>query len=733
MESLLGSIEPGLFVADANKLGLSPDNVNLEPFLQWLGVTDLPRLKQQTYLANRNYLDFILSSISYPARFEDYSFSSLEEVKSNSPRVRRVQNFEGLERILESADPVAIIAWLSLDSRIERLRFEGDKEATVSVRPPRTQLDRNLNRKSIPSYPIWLLENTDWLPTVSGRKSPARCTLARGLPGELSRIIGIPNIDPEAELFKQMGIDRTAITRALLTVGVSSDIHDLSWNIYYQILLELPTIDTEGKHARSLYRVLIGRDDLGISEGSRTKDKFFDDGKMWGRLGEKYDYFPLSELYYIDNFALLSHIESFFPLLELDKRRGGGKVKRLFNVKTMTAEEIGGRLSVKNYELHPGADALRHDIERMKPFIYALRFDEDADRSELSPLKKLEMKLCKSVTAEIRLDDRVEQIVLNQGESLKEGNTAYLVAEPSEYDRSFLSDPIIADAVGEVVSSVLRVDLSSDIARLISCRAKLRKALLDRIVGGTCEDKLNESRKLLSSPIEEIEGTSYTPPTPTGQTPTPTPPPSPSGSIQPSPTETAPKTPPSTVGPVTSEPRELTVTKGAKKRKIKIIRSRNPKPHQKRTLTNPDRAENLAIEFEKEQNRLPLKVSDIKGTEGYGCDILSFESEHNRAAFSESLEFSLIMRFIEVKGSGLARGSITLKGNELKAAQTYPERYYLYRVYEDEEERGTFELVELANPLDLGEESLEIEYEVHPFRTDTSQLWIVTESLEEDQ
>ena len=149
-------------------------------------------------------------------------------------------------------------------------------------------------------------------------------------------------------------------------------------------------------------------------------------------------------------------------------------------------------------------------------------------------------------------------------------------------------------------------------------------------------------------------------------------------------------------------------------------------------MTNPDRTENLAIEFEKVQNRFPLKVSDIKGVEAYGCDILSFETEHDRDTFSASPELSLITRFIEVKGSGLARGSITLKGNELKSAQAYPDRYYLYRVYEDEDERGIFELIELANPLDLDEESLEIEYEVHPFRTDTARSWIVTEYVDED-
>lgn len=733
METLLGNVEPGLFVAGPDELGLDTKLGDLEPFLRWLGVTDLPRLKQRSYLSNRTYLDFVLSSLSYPAKFSDFEFNSSDEVRLNSPRMRHVQNFDNLERILESADSVAIIAWLALDDRIEKLRSEGDKEATVSVRPYRTQYDRDLRDNIVPSYAIWLLEHTEWLPTLSGHKSPVRCILARGLPGELSRIIGIPNIDPEAPLFKTLGIDRTAITRALLTIGVSSDIHDLSWEAFYQILLELPSIDSEGKHARSLYRVLVGRDDQGISEAGKTKDKFFQDGKMFGKLGERFGYFPVTELYYIDNFALLSHIEAFFPLLELDKRRGGGKVRRLFNVKPMTAEEIGTRLKVKRYELHPGSAALQHDIERMKPFIYTLRFDDDADRSELSPLKKLEIKLCKSVTAELRLDGSIEQIVLNQGESLREGHTIYLVAEPIEYDKSFLSDPIIADAVGEIVSSILRVDLSSDIARLISCRVRQRRALLDRILGGSGEDKLNEARRLLQSPLEEIDEFPYTPPLPTEPATSPIVP-ADSGESQPTEaTEKITELPPSIVWPVTLTPKEFTPTKGVGKTRIRVIRSRNPKPHKKRILTNPDRAENLAIEFEKAQDRFPLKVSDIKGVEAYGCDILSFNGESDRDVFSKSPDISLVTRFIEAKGSGISRGSITLKGNELTAAQNYADRYYLYRVYEDEEDRGTFELIEVANPLDLDEEALEIEYEVHPFRADTAQLWVVTEHPANEQ
>jgi hypothetical protein len=56
-----------------------------------------------------------------------------------------------------------------------------------------------------------------------------------------------------------------------------------------------------------------------------------------------------------------------------------------------------------------------------------------------------------------------------------------------------------------------------------------------------------------------------------------------------------------------------------------------------------------------------------------------------------------VVRFIEVKGRSNATATIELKGNELVAAESYGERYYLYRLFE--EDKGGFGLTVLQNPL----------------------------------
>lgn len=736
IEALLGNISPQKLIASPDELGLGNVGTDLEPFLRWLGVTHLPRLQTQTSSSNAKYRDHVLSSLRYPVRFEEFQFKDVEEVKANYPRIRQVKTFDGIEDILKSSDPNAILAWIAVDSRIEKLRNEGDTDARATVVPYKKQNYRYLRDSFIPSYPVWLFEHTEWLPTGTGKQSPVRCTIARGLPGELSNIIGIPAIDTEAPIFKSHNIDRTAIAKALLTIGVANGIDDLPWDIYYQILQELPDVDSDGTYARSLYRLFMTRDDQGDPYDGKFKADFFSSGRMYGKHGGTYGYFPIDKLYYIDNFALFSHIEAYFPLLELDKRRGGNKVHRLFNVRTLTAEELSKRLRVTNHVSHPGAEDLKREIERMKPFIYALRFDDDADRSELSPLKRLDIKLCRSVTAKLTLDDRLEQIELKQGESLKEGDITYLVGEPEEYDRSYLRDPIIADAIGEIMSTVLRVNLSSDIAFLLTCKPTQKKALLDRMLGGFGEEKLNKTRKLLQAPLgEEEEGPIYDPPPIIPGTPVSDPTVPVEGEEQsPAGPESTPSLPPSTVGPVEVTPEKNIPIQGKVRRKLKVVRGPNPKPRYRRTLTNADRAENLAMNFEENQGRFPIKVSDIKGEEAYGCDILSFIGEDDRTEFLEHPDVTKVVRLIEVKGSGISKGSITLKGNQLKAANDYKDRFFLYRVFEDPEDRGFFELIELADPLGLEEEeALELEYEVHPYRTEAANKWSITEITEGEQ
>jgi hypothetical protein len=149
-----------------------------------------------------------------------------------------------------------------------------------------------------------------------------------------------------------------------------------------------------------------------------------------------------------------------------------------------------------------------------------------------------------------------------------------------------------------------------------------------------------------------------------------------------------------------------------------------------RSPVNPDRAENLAIEFERAQGRFAEKVSHFQGSGAYGCDVLSFKSKEDLENFKFNPDLKLVERFVEVKGSVSSVGAVTLGGNELICAQNNRKRFFLYRVYEGER-TGVFELVETQDPLGVETVAQKVLYEIHPLRTKCSKRWDVVEIDEE--
>ncbi len=157
----------------------------------------------------------------------------------------------------------------------------------------------------------------------------------------------------------------------------------------------------------------------------------------------------------------------------------------------------------------------------------------------------------------------------------------------------------------------------------------------------------------------------------------------------------------------------------------------NPKPPgegKRRKVADPDRAESVAEAFEEVRGKFPRPVSDQRGKDAFGCDLLSFGSEADRLRFESTGDTELIERYIEVKGSTRETGIIVLVGNELKSANEHRDKYFLYRVYEGEE-HGKFEVVTLQDPMST---NFEVSYNIDPFRSGQSKFWAVKE-VDEDQ
>jgi hypothetical protein len=132
-----------------------------------------------------------------------------------------------------------------------------------------------------------------------------------------------------------------------------------------------------------------------------------------------------------------------------------------------------------------------------------------------------------------------------------------------------------------------------------------------------------------------------------------------------------------------------------------------------RRVTDAKLCQDLAYLFEgaEGQERYPLKVDHLQGSDYFGCDLLSFATQEDRDSFELTPNENLVQRFIEVKGRGSEKGSIGLEGNEFESSRRNVDRYYVYRVYKKAD--GMFEVVVLNDPLSS---YVNVTYEIDLFR-----------------
>lgn len=719
LEYLFAHIDPASFVASPEKLGFSEISSEIEDFLCWIGVNK--SLRYSTIDMNsygNDFLEHVMFSLKYPAKFGEITVEDITAIKRSTKSLKNVTNIDKLEQIITTSDPHAVLCWIAANPDIDSWRIEGDKNAVFEIRPPQKQYGRRLSNQAIPSYPLWLLKTIKWLPIEGeGKLSPNKCCLARGAK-DISPVIGFPAVDIAHPLIKELNLDITAIRNALIKIGVVTDLDELPWDSFYEVLLELPNLDPEGNRAKSIYRKLFSRSEGEIIPAGERYNEFMSKGRMLGKKKGEVKYYPISQLYYLENITLPKNIADQYPLLELDKRRGADKVKRIFGVEQLNRDKI--QIEITSFEEHPCTQNFQSEIERLKPYIYALRVEEDANRVQLSALRRLKVNLCRTVKVAMLIDNRKEEINLQNGDSINIDSDAYLVAEPSDYTRAPLEDHLIADSIGEIISNILKVGINQEIVNIATCPPNQRPLFLDRIVGGSGSERLNRAKELLKTPLEDEE--------PVFVKPLPLQPPIEVGAKEEGEetSTTKPEVQSSTIGEISVEDKGAVIPLPKKLivRRIQLNQTGGPSVAKRRA--NPDRAENLAIEFEKEEKRYPMKISHIRGFDSYGCDILSFKSESDFDIFKKSNDTSLIDRFIEVKGSTSEKGSITLKGNQLRSAQTYKDKFFIYRIYEDES-TGIYDLVMVNDPLECERDAIELQYEINPFRSAKSHLWEVEE------
>lgn len=694
---------------------LTDDKELLKAFLLWVGVSELPReiIKKRT---DNTYCHFILDNISYPARFGEYICKGQDQI----PWDVAVEDYiciDGLDEILQHSPPEAIVAWLTYETRIFTWRMSKKQNGKLWARFGKDRQYRLFDGE-IPSYIAGKFEITPWLLLPDGERiCPKDCILGER---QFESFFPRPAM-PDKTKLKKFGISQSDFVEGLKRAGVLTSLAYLERDKIYSWLLNLPARSPDGKIARPLYQWLLDENESILGETGSNYDEFIKKGLMWGRHGEVEAYFPVSELHHADMEGFPNVLLANLKIVNLPKRVGAEKVKRLFGVEPL--ENAGINRKVMMHQTAENYLEYQWAFQEAKPFLFQLRATQTSQKVSIQTLKDLTLVMCTQLNAIITYQGEEYPDQAQSWAWIIEDKTLYVRAEESETGE--ISHVMLADAVGEALASLFRLSNGSEFARLFDCPPRERLPLLAKISGEVAVKDIETIKKefgdfrvdkpVLSSPrkpepdtlpTDELQGDTST-------------------SKQPDPS----------TDKKTLNIDEVEVDKSVERSTAPIIiRKGASEPRGPITylrVTDGNFCERKGIEFEEADTppRFPLLVGHIVGRESPRCDILSFATEEARQAYRDGKDttFASVVRFIEVKGRSDRGAIIELTGNELSAAEEYGERYYLYRFYEENDCR--FILTVLSNPV-VQEEALLPVFHVKLENAQATQQFVLTGGLQ---
>jgi hypothetical protein len=493
---------------------------------------------------------------------------------------------------------------------------------------------------------------------------------------------------------------REAMDAVLSRLGAVTSLETLSGQSLYELLQALPERDPQGKVARGIYRTLI-KSSVSV-EDSPHRDRFVRTGRMWGRHASSVGYLPISELRYNANLTITKAIEAHIALVDIPTRMNTALVKQLFGIASLTSEEIRLKLLADGTEYDSASEDANQHLRLAMPCIYALRLADNLDDSgrELNLLRKAVLRVCVRARIIATLpEDTSEEILLTQpGEGIVIDTTLIMIGEYWENSSGFLTFWL---RVAELVAQLLGRDEAAEIGGVLRCRTPAEMLEVVRVrLGSAADAKLREARARFEDVLGGADDEAEQPippakPSPAPKAPVPNPP-EPSGN---SGTETSDTTGASTT--TTFQPVPGPAHKTVKRRKLIVTGSGGSGGGGGGPLATEPVTFKVVDAFERDTGRFVIQVSHLRGSDSFGCDLVSVASEavRDKAMAEQSITEAEIMRYIEVKGRSSRTGEVELTDNEYRAAKRLASRYWLYRVFVDPSSESHFEVAVLSDPL----------------------------------
>ncbi len=519
MDSLYSEIDETVFLSKKEDIGLEAEDENAAiEFLKWVGVEEYPRIKQKTLEKDeydQEYEDYVLRNLKYPYQTNyGETYTSYKDLKADRTYRSQISigNITELDNILNKSRFEYILAWLHLDQKLQTILREGHElpGSSFGIWFPKKIHPRHLIRKEIRSYILYKLEKTEWITTRSGRKVAADiCCLSKTL-ADMSPLIEVPAYNIKDEIFKTLNIKDEDAEYVLVKIGASHDFGSLPDETIYAVLANLERLDPEGKKARTIYRQIIDskpRDWARMVVNTKPRNEFVEHGKLLAKTESGLGYFPVIDVYYVDNITFCKEIVEKFPIVQIDRRSGKDQVREIFGAKPL--EDI--RFSITSTpETHPLNSKFAGAFEKFKPYILVFRLQKPSLKTELNQLKRLRIIICNKVSATYVYGDKEQALQINAYEHIIVGddNTAYLQMPLNKQykDLSDLkADTIFCDSIAEIVTEILKVGEKREAYReLFSKDALQRELIIHSDLDDPQLEKLRQANQLFRS-LSDVE------------------------------------------------------------------------------------------------------------------------------------------------------------------------------------------------------------------------------------
>lgn len=405
----------------------------------------------------------------------------------------KVTIIEYLEKILQEVPFETIMKWIMEDRNLRALLSEKSELDTSEI-----SFFHN-GAKTVPStvmkpYVKYVFSKYPWIKAETGIKYISECCLSiKGM----SPIVEQPVFQPEKYGTKNIKETERNFNNILIDLGVAENFSNLPVDIVYQILLELPQRDPEGKLTRNIYDQFVqSKFELeDVKECVKYKE-FLSQGKVFAVKNDSKAYCDIGEVYYSDNRIFSENLINRFNMLNLSKRRGEKKVNDLLGIKPL--KDINIRVTHNKPSKYN--DAFGKYVREFFPYVLAFV----KNTASTSVIDKLTVQLVTEINAEYKGDEEYIEYEVRENESVlvNDGGkyAAFILINDERYSsfEKVYGDYLIADVIAEIITGVLKVEENRTTYReLFSKSENQRRTLLKRDLDDDIFDKINKAKEIL--------------------------------------------------------------------------------------------------------------------------------------------------------------------------------------------------------------------------------------------